>query len=785
MASINSGPGPWFAGVCALITVTSDAGAQQPEGSADAPRLEELVVTATRQSQGLNRVPISVTALSAQQMEDIGAKQVDDLVRQTPGIAIGRAGNSPLGATVTVRGISAGGVGAGTTGIYINDTPIQVRTIGFSSASTFPVIYDLARVEVLRGPQGTLFGAGAEGGAIRFITPEPSFDKFTGTARSEFSSTENGDPSYEAGVAAGGPLVDDKLAFRMSAYYRKDGGYVERIPQATVSPKVASDDNWTNAATGRLALAWRATDSLLITPSVAWQRQRSHGTSAFWERESDPQSGRFLNGNKFNEPFEDRFTLPALNVEWNLGAVDFISSTSYFRRRSFGVSDYTTLNAATHSGSGYLIPAIADFYARADQGNDQTNRTQELRLQSANPDARLNWVVGVFAERNEQTSFQRTVSPGFMTMWEATHPGRTFVSAFGRPLLPGGVYLLSTVEAVDEQLAAFAQADYGITDKLKATVGLRYADTKFTYDAAYDGPSNGPAFFTDKGGQSETPVTPKFGLSYQLNGDHLFYTSASKGFRPGGAQARNPPLCQPELTSLGYSSPPTTFDSDSVWSYEVGAKNRLLDGRLSLDTSVFYIDWTDIQRSVQLISCARNFVANLGTAVSKGFDLSAQVLIGDALIVGLSVGYTDAELSETVYGGSTAGGARRILVAKGDSLGQRPWKATLNLEQGLTLGTFDAFARLDYTYNDDQAETATHNPITSAYNANLYPEASYDTLNARIGLRQPSYDVALFVNNVTNEAPIFNRAQQSRTSPLYTLNTLTPRTIGVTAGYKF
>lgn len=784
MPSISSGPGSWFAGVCALMSVTTVTVAQESSGDAG-PRLEELVVTATRQSQGLSRVPLSVAAMTEEQLQAIGAKQVDDIVRQTPGISIGRASTSPLGATVTVRGISSGGVGAGTTGIYVDDTPIQVRTIGFSSSSTFPVVFDLARVEVLRGPQGTLFGAGAEGGAIRFITPSPSFDKYSGNVRTELSTTEDGDPSYEIGAAGGGPLIDGKLAFRASAYYRKDGGFIDRMPQGS-SVIAEHDSNWTNAATGRLALAWQATDSLLITPSLSWQRQRSNGSPLFWERESDPDDGRFVNGQKFSEPFEDKFLLPALKLEWNLGAVDFISSSSYFRRESLGFNDYTVTNASTHSGSGYLSPAIADFYSIAEQGNDQRNYTQELRLQSADADARLNWVVGVFAERNEQSSLQRTVSPGFMQMWETTHPGRTFISAFGRPLLPGGVYIHSVVNALDEQLAAFAQADYRVTDKLKVTAGVRYARTKFEYDAAYDGPSSGPAFFTDAGEQSESPVTPKFGVSYQLDRNNMLYTSASKGFRPGGAQARNPPLCQPELTSLGYSSPPTTFNSDSVWSYEVGSKNRLLDGRLSLDTSVYYVDWTDIQRAVQLLSCARNFIANLGSARSQGFDLSAQALIGNALTVGLSVGYNDAELTETVYGGAAAGGTRRILVAKGDSLGQRPWTGTLNIEQGFTLwGTVDGFARVDYTYQSKEAKTATNNPVTSAYNVNLYPAEAYDLLNFRVGMRQYTVDVSLFVNNVLNEAPILSRGQAVRSSPLFTLSTLTPRTYGVTANYKF
>jgi outer membrane receptor protein involved in Fe transport len=785
MPASSSGAGALCAGVCASLCVVAGATAQEASQADESGAvLAEVMVTATRQSENLSRVPLSVTAFTQQQLQDIGAKKVDDVIRQTPGISIARSTNSPLGATVTVRGIAAGGVGAGTTGVYIDDTPVQARTIGFSSSSAFPVVFDLARVEVLRGPQGTLFGAGAEGGAIRFISPEPGFDHFSGSARGEFSATEYGDPNYEVGVAGGGPVVGDRLAFRGSAYYRRDGGFVDRVPQGSTTV-AERDSNWSTSAAARAALAWRATDSLIVTPSLFWQRLRSNGSGAFWERESDEDSGRFVNGNKFDEPFTDQFTLPALKLEWHLGSVDFISSSSYFLRHSLGFNDYTIINAATHSGTGYLSPAIAGFYSTAEQGNDQKNYNQELRLQSNNPEARFNWVVGLFAERNQQKSLQQTVSPGFMQMWETTHPGRTFVSAFGRPLLPGGIYLVSNVRAIDRQTALFAQTDFRATEKLKVTAGVRYARTKFKYDAAYDGPSNGPAFFTDAGEQAENPVTPKLGLSYQFDPDNMLYTSASKGFRPGGAQAKNPPLCQPELTSLGYATPPTSFDSDSVWAYEIGSKNRLASGRLRIDASVYWIDWTNIQRSVPLISCARNFVANLGTATSRGFDLSAQTLLGEHLTLGLSVGYTRAELAEDVLGGTATGGARRILVAKGDALGQRPWTGTLNAEQTFTLMGQNAFVRADYTYNSKQSSTAVNNPISASYDVNLVPDASYDVLNLRTGLRLQNMDVSLFINNALDEAPIFGRAHASRTSTLYTLSTLTPRTVGVTASYKF
>jgi iron complex outermembrane receptor protein len=174
---------------------------------------------------------LNITAYTAEQMDDQGVRQMDDLARLTPDLQFthtsGAAGNNS--SNIAIRGVFSD-VGAATTGIYIDDTPIQMRNVGYWNANAFPQIFDLERVEVLRGPQGTLFGAGAEGGAVRFITPEPGLKKYSGYARTELAGTVSGDPSYEAGGAVGGPIVEDKLGFRVSAWGRTDGGYIDRVP---------------------------------------------------------------------------------------------------------------------------------------------------------------------------------------------------------------------------------------------------------------------------------------------------------------------------------------------------------------------------------------------------------------------------------------------------------------------------------------------------------------------------------------------------------------------------
>lgn len=209
-----------------LSPIATFANAQDVESSGGT-ELQEIVVTATRSAESLSKVPISVAALTQEQLDERGVKQFDDVVRFTPGLSFnpGVTGSSDI----AIRGISSP-AGASTTGIYVDDVPIQVRQIGFAAGPSLPIIFDLERVEVLRGPQGTLFGAGSEGGAVRFIQPNPSLSSYSGHGRLEVATTDGGAESYEAGVAVGGPIIEDRLGFRVSALYRNEGGWIDRVP---------------------------------------------------------------------------------------------------------------------------------------------------------------------------------------------------------------------------------------------------------------------------------------------------------------------------------------------------------------------------------------------------------------------------------------------------------------------------------------------------------------------------------------------------------------------------
>lgn len=834
-----------------IIGIGSVARAQ----AASETELNEVIVTATRQSERLSRVPISVAAFTPETMDKFGVKQVDDLVRLTPGLSMSR---SVTGAnTISIRGISSA-AGAGVTGVYIDDTPIQVRNQGYGSGTAFPEVFDLERIEVLRGPQGTLFGAGSEGGTVRFIQAKPVMTGYSAYARAEVAHTERGDWTYEGGVAVGGAIVEDKIGFRGNVYYRREGGYVDGVegvarlalnpanpaqPPAAIFPNgnlvdftrtatVRPDTNRNEAFTARLAVEIRPTEQLTLTPSVSYQKLRANdGTGGFWTSTSDisrrdysrlvytrgdPATNPALTPIDISDEDEgrDRFVLPALAANLDLGFAELITNTAYFDRKSSQWFDFTRIDAVQFAG--VLFPDQPGFKASSLYEVAQKNFVQELRLQSTDRDAQLRWIVGGFYSKNKQNTDQ-AISDNFLGKLPAVFgvpangppfgPGASaVVNALGVPLLPNEVDYAETRRLTETQYAAFGQVDFHLTEKLTLTGGLRVSRNELTFTGIFRGPLNNdnvpfgapcPSGPTCVVGQppfepvyqdtlgfktAETSVTPKVGVSYQATPNDLFYATVSKGFRPAGVSPRVPRLfCGPDLQTTGYlaadgsSAQPINYGSDSVWSYEVGAKNRMMGGRLSIDASAYYIDWTNIQTRVFLPTCLYDFVDNLGKAKSRGFDLAIQAEPIENLQLGATVGYNDAQYAKDVV---TPGGV--VLFRKGAPIeASRPWTATVS-------GQYDwrrYYARADFSYFTQARRSGDTDARSPLYNPQVRPDEAYGILNARIGARVGDADISLFVDNLTNEAPIFDLGREIGGS-VYTANTLRPRTVGVTVSYR-
>lgn len=744
----------------------------------------EIVVTATRQSEVISKVPISISAFSQETLDNKGIKSFTDIARFTPGVRFDEGSNN-----ISIRGISSD-AGAGTTGIYIDDTPIQIRGLGFNSDNSLPAIFDLDRVEVLRGPQGTLFGAGSEGGTIRYITPQPSLTEFRTYDRAEVSSTAHGGLSYEVGAAAGGPLINDKLGIRVSAWHRHEGGFIDHVDNQTgrVDDK---NINYGDVTVLRGALAWEPVEGLRITPSIQYQRRTTNASDNFFVGLSDPKNGVFLTSTPEYRGIKDRFILPTLYARYDLGAVALISNTSYFKRTNFSgysgtlydLSYYQSLCDGGCSVEPFLTPtginkALPYYLSPSKVTNTQNIFTQEVRLQSDRPGSRLTWIAGLFYQHSKQRSIEELIDPLGNAFFTQVF-GVSLEDFFGYPLYGQDSYINDST-AVEKQIAGFANVTYALTDQLKLTAGARYARTNFSVVNFADGSQNGSR--TEGAGKvSDKPFTPKLGINYQADSNNLFYASWARGFRAAGA---NPPVpvdpCKDSLDNLGIPSAPTTYKSDTVTSYELGAKNKLFDNQLKLDSSVYQVDWNNIQQIVNLPQCAIRFIANLGKARSRGFDVQASFRPIRALSIDGSVGYTKTRY--TLDARLAPDGA--VVVNSGDAIEGAPWTLAIGAQYDFGIGGHNVYVRGDAEYKSRlKTPTTDRDPNSANYDPALIAPDSYTFVSMRAGVELGKANLSVFVDNLFDAAPQLGYTHQDADTLLFEDQTLRPRTIGLTLVY--
>jgi outer membrane receptor protein involved in Fe transport len=739
-----------LAGALSAPVMAADAG--------DDSALQEIVVTATRRAEDINKVPINVTAYTPEQLDQQGVRDFDDISRLTPDLQFthqsGAAGNNS--SNIAIRGVFSD-VGAATTGIYIDDTPIQMRNVGYWNANAFPQIFDLERVEVLRGPQGTLFGAGAEGGAVRFILPEPGLKSYSSYVRSELAGTVSGDPSYEIGAATGGPIVEDKLGFRVSTWWRNDGGYIDRVDPDT-GAKTDSNSNYRQSLVTRAALTSVPLDSLKITGSILYQNVADHDRSQYWDTLSNSSSDDFKQGSRTQQPTADKFYLPALKIQFDLEKMSFISNTSYFFHRDYAALDYTTyFGGIFYKNPLQYLPG--DVPSQAFITNTQRAVTEEARLQSTDPDSRLGWTVGVFYSEMKQDDRDITMKGQV-----------SYTKRLGDiPSFTQYAY------AKDTQIAGFANVDFSVTKAFKISAGVRVSDDKFEFDqeGAFSGKPHAPV----TGSQKDNPVTPKFGVSYQVDPNNFLYATAAKGFRQGGVNAAVPAdLCAPDLAVLGLTSTPAAYTQDSLWSYEIGSKNSLFGGRLGLDSSVYMLKWKDIQQAVRLASCGFPFVGNLGEATGYGGDLAARFKVMKDFQAGFSAGYVSLAYDRTILEGPNA-----ILVNKGDAIGGPPFHLAAYTLYNFPLLNHTGFYRIDYTYQNGSPAVDSR---TFSYDSTLTQPGPLKSLSMRLGMQLGDFEVSVFGNNLTKEeTPIAISHDIPGSNPYY-LQSLRPLTFGITALYR-
>jgi iron complex outermembrane recepter protein len=776
-----------LSGVAGITLFAAPALAQQAGTAAatDPVPSGDIVVTATRQQSTVNKVPLSITAFSKDALDARGVREVDDVFRMTPGVTFQQ--DITGGSSISIRGIASDS-GAATTGIYIDDAPIQTRAIGFTSTPIYPVTFDLDRVEVLRGPQGTLFGAGSEGGTVRFITTQPSLSGLGIYGRAEAASTKDGAASYEAGVAVNIPL-SDKIAVRFMAYNRHDGGYIDHANRQTGVIE-DTDSDWMDTNAFRISALFQPIDQLKIVASFNYQHQYQNDAQAYTEYVSDPSKGVFINNSNATSPFWATWRMPSLNVTYDFDKLTLTANGSYFDQTNQIDRDYSDFLATLLGGTVTPQTGIAGdptYYNQTYYLHSQQVWTGEVRLAS-HYTGWFNFVIGGFYQHEKQYEgeFLPEQSQAAFDQFVEAYLGIPGSGLGGGQLVNGVYSYISQLNTVDAQKALFGEATLQPVDHVKIILGGRYTHSSFVSDTHAFGPYAGAPETSASGAETENKFLPKAGIQYDFNDSNRVYFTASKGFRPGGAQNQLAARCAGDLATLGYDSAPSSFGPDEVWSYEVGSKNRFFGNKLSVNASAYRIDWTAIQESIYLPNCGGNIISNLGHARSQGFDIDAEIHPMRGLLFQFSAGYDKATYTESILAPANAEGVQAVIVNKGDSLGNPPWQFTAASQYNFTAFRHDLYARGDWQFTARETiPTIARDPATSSYSPTYIPQPTQNYVTLRIGMKTGPMDISAFANNLFNDTPVLAHLQYGGQANLINLDrTLRPRTIGLTMTYR-
>ena len=675
--------------------------------------LEEVVVTATHQARWASDVPISLTVWSQDEMRISGVKSILEISAFTPGLSFDWRSNLGAGVytALDMRGIT--GTHGVSTGVFIDDTTLPSAT-NDSYQRAFPATFDLERVEVLRGAQGMLLGQRTLGGAIRFITSPPSLSEFSGNATAEMATTKDGTMSYEAGVAAGGPVVDGVLGIRVSGWYRSDGGFVDRLDPVTSEP-MEDDANDVTSKSGRIGMTWMPTDATRMTTTLIYDSNRANDQASFSIQQSDPEHGIFRHSNSIQQPREDSFYLASFKLQHGSDEVDLVAVSSYIDRDNYSIHDLNCCGAT-----------ILDFIV---DGNQQTVQ-QELRLASADADAKFTWVAGAHLSRTESAN-----RLGFSDVPLEEREGTRFEQS---------------------QVEGYLELSGKLVSHLEASAGARLVHSSYEYVSL---PT--PVF---AGGNHETLLIPRFNLSYHGESGSLFYLTAARGYGAGSVVGVIPG-CEPlELLA------------DTLWNYELGSKADILDGRAHVEVSVFDARWGNRQREPVAFACLTSW--QKGRAESSGFELSGQALVGERTTIGLAMSYIDARYTQSVEAGGV------VIVHAGDAVhnGRLPWSLSAFLDHEFP-PIFDTGIALhieDHYHGGNSRKRLEENPDSPFYGAFGNADSTTNILNARVNMKIGPAEVGVFVNNALNSSPLLNEF------PFFdTAYTLTPRTVGIYANWHF
>lgn len=695
----------------AAVTLLAGATA----GAADNAVIAEVVVTAQKRAENIQDVPTSVSVFGDEKIAQLHANQLSDYAAYIPGLNVSGIG-TPGQATITLRGIAAVGPGA-VVGAYVDDTPLGSSS-NYARATEFGLDlmpYDVERVEILRGPQGTLYGAGTMGGLLKYVLkdPDPSAAEFrVGVEGSSISGADD----FGWGARAGLNLpLGDKVALRASFYDQETPGYIDNALTGE------EDENDYRQYGGRAAFLWQISDDLSLKLGGMWQRLRSdnNGSMTLDVTNFDPADpfaftgppqGRPIGDLKARhlvaQPFDKDVDYYSATLSWNLGWGSFTSATSYSQADTVQVQDATEVFGVFFGAaeSPFRLTLALDKW------------TQELRLASSS-DGRVEWLIGAFYTEEDSTNVQEAF--GF--------------DADGQPVFAEPVFIFAKLPTHYREIAGFGALTFKLTGSFDVTAGVRWAKNQQDFRQISGGvlPGLPPADFP---GHSEEDVwTYAISPRLHVSDDTMMYVRVASGYRPGG----------PNVAVLGV---PPQVDADKLTNYEAGIKTEFLERRALVNLAAFYIDWTNIQQTEAFGGV--NGLTNAGDAVTKGAELETRFLIGDRFQLGFNLAYTDATLKAGPSTKPDPADPGATWNLTGVQLPQVPeWSGAVTADYSFTFpGGHPARVGAGWRYVDERYTAVVQGPVDQAF---LSP--SYDVLDLNADVTFDRLIVRLFAKNVTDE----------------------------------
>jgi iron complex outermembrane receptor protein len=716
----------------------------------DSNQLQEIVVTAQKRSESIQGIALAVSALTGEQLSKMGAVRFEDFALSAPSVSFIALG--PVQDKVVMRGISSGttfDAQTPSTGYYIDDVPVSST---FNSGGTDLRLFDINHIEVLRGPQGTLYGAGAMGGAIRVITNQPDLTKFSGLTEVTGAYIANKAGEVDVNAMVNIPLVEDHLALRVVGVFSHQNGYIDAPNQGLKGV------NGGELAGGRAAMKWVPTADLSITLTGFYQHD-VFGDPNIEDLSLDkkPLYGD-LTVNQYVRVHEEALTaIGNLVVEYHLPWATLTSSSSYAHNTTNFTND-NTLNTGVEFNAALGLPAAAQAPYSSALPDNSFNYVEELRLVSNEVDP-FKWIVGTYFQHqnlvvHREDRFDAASIPGSL--------GITPISYF--------------TDTRQTTYALFAEGTYDLTPHWKATVGGRYTyvPTEFyakVYGAAF-GVLDPADAFVGSGSAPSSDFSPKFELTYLPADRLLFYAEIAKGFRPGSANAPLPGI-------------PSKLDPDHLWDYEIGAKTEWLDGRLIANAAIYYIDWKGIQVVTSTLTFPNiPYLGNAGTAVSKGAEFELKARPDKDWLFSLSASYTNARFTRDSPTLNVANGERIAVVPQVSGMASADYTHPLS-------ASINGFAHFDVRY---QGNVLTGYSLTDQ---GQYTSA-YSIGDLRVGADfTGGFQASVFVNNLWDEraqlqidttgictaipCAAFNPAVPAKLRAFIAQ----PRTVGITLQKKF